>query len=135
MFIPIVIGALVKVTKGLKYGLEDLKITGQVETIQTTALLRSVSILRRVLETRRDLQSLRLRWKTISKRWGEKISNDQKTTTNNNNDNNKHHHYHHVVPPARISLALALVLLYRPSLLVGLQDYILYRYRAAVNRF
>ena len=51
MIIPIVIGALGKVTKRLVQGLEDLKITGQVETDQTTALLRSVRILRRVLET------------------------------------------------------------------------------------
>ena len=35
--IPIVIGALGTVTKGLLQGLEDLEITGQVETVQTTA--------------------------------------------------------------------------------------------------
>ena len=34
----IVIGALGTVTKCLLQGLEDLKISGQVETIQTTAL-------------------------------------------------------------------------------------------------
>ena len=60
MFIPIVIGALGTVTKGLTKGLEDLKIRGQVETIQTTALLRSARILRRVLETWGDLMSLRV---------------------------------------------------------------------------
>ena len=49
--IPIVIGALGIVTKGLVQGLEDLEITGRVEIIQTTALLRSARILRRVLET------------------------------------------------------------------------------------
>ena len=49
--ILIVIGALGTVTKGLVEGLEDLKITGRVETVQTTALLRSARILRRVLET------------------------------------------------------------------------------------
>ena len=38
--VPIVIGALGMVTKGLLKGLEDLKIGGRVETIQTTALLR-----------------------------------------------------------------------------------------------
>ena len=37
--IPLVIGALGTVTKGLVKGLEDLKIRGQVETIQTSALL------------------------------------------------------------------------------------------------
>ena len=50
-FMPIVIGAFGTVIKGLIKGLEDLEIAGQVETIQTTALLRSARILRRVLET------------------------------------------------------------------------------------
>ena len=49
--IPIVIDALGTITKGLVQGLEDLEITGRVETIQTTALLRAGRILRRVLET------------------------------------------------------------------------------------
>ena len=49
--IPIVIGAFGTVTKGLLKGLEDLEVGGRVETIQTTALLRTVRILRRVLET------------------------------------------------------------------------------------
>ena len=50
-FIPIVIGALDTVTKGLIKGLVDLEIRGRGETIQTTTLLRSVRIQRRVLET------------------------------------------------------------------------------------
>ena len=49
--IPIVISAFGTVTKGLVKGLEDLEIRGRVETIQTTALLRSARILRRVPET------------------------------------------------------------------------------------
>ena len=49
--IPIVIGAFGKVTKGLLKGLDDLEIRGRAETIQTTALLRTARILRRVLET------------------------------------------------------------------------------------
>ena len=49
--IPIVIGALCKITKGLVQGLEVLEITGRMETIQTIVLLRSARILRRVLET------------------------------------------------------------------------------------
>ena len=49
--IPIVIGVLGTVTKGLIKSLKDLEISGRVETIQTTALLRSARILRRVLET------------------------------------------------------------------------------------
>ena len=50
-FIPIVIGALGTVTEGLVLGLKDLEIRGQVETIQTSALLRSARILRIVQET------------------------------------------------------------------------------------
>ena len=49
--IPIVTGAFGTVTKGLLKGLEDLEVGGRVETIQTTALLRTARILRRVLET------------------------------------------------------------------------------------
>ena len=49
--IPIVIGAFVTVTKGLLKCLEDLEVGGRVETIQTTALLKTARILRRVLET------------------------------------------------------------------------------------
>ena len=49
--IPIVIRAFGTVTKGLLKGLEDLEVGGQVETIQTTALLKTARILRRVLET------------------------------------------------------------------------------------
>ena len=51
--IPIVIGDLRTVTKGFVKGLEDLEITGRVETIQIAAWLRSTKILRKVLETRR----------------------------------------------------------------------------------
>ena len=49
--IPIVIGVLGTVTERLVQGLEDVEIRGRVETIQTTGLLRSDRILRRVLET------------------------------------------------------------------------------------
>ena len=52
--IPILIGAVGTVTKGLLKGLEDLEVGGRVETIQTTALLKTARILRRVLETRGD---------------------------------------------------------------------------------
>ena len=58
--IPIVIDELKTIPKGLVKGLEDLEIRGQVVSIQTTALLRSSKILRRVLETRVDLLSLKL---------------------------------------------------------------------------
>ena len=49
--IPIAIGVHDTVTKRLIQGLEDLEIRGWMETIQTTSLLRSARILRRVLET------------------------------------------------------------------------------------
>ena len=60
--VPIVIGALGTITKGL----EDLEVGGRVETIQTTALLRIARILSWVLETWDDLLLLRIQWKTIS---------------------------------------------------------------------
>ena len=40
MIIPIIISALDTFTKGLVQGLEDLEITGRMDTVQTTALLR-----------------------------------------------------------------------------------------------
>ena len=64
--VPIVIGALDTITKGLFKGLEDLEVGGRVETIQTTVLLKTARILRRVLETWGDLLSLKLQWKNIS---------------------------------------------------------------------
>ena len=64
--IPSVIGAFGTVTKGLLKGLEDLEVGGRVETIQKAALLKTAKILRRVLETWGDLQSLNLQWKTLS---------------------------------------------------------------------
>ena len=64
--IPIVNGAFGTVTKGLLKGLEDLEVGGRVETIQTTALLRTARILKRVLDTWAELLSLKFQWKTIS---------------------------------------------------------------------
>ena len=63
--VPIVIGPLGRLTKWLLKGLEDLEVSGRVETIQTTALPRTARILRRVLETWGDLLSLKLQWKTL----------------------------------------------------------------------
>ena len=45
------VGAFGTVTKELLKGLEDLEVGGRVETIQTTALLKTTRILRGVLET------------------------------------------------------------------------------------
>ena len=70
--ISIVIGVLGTITKGWVQELEALGKWGRVETIQTTALLRSARILRRVLETWEDLLSLKLQWKTISYCWCKK---------------------------------------------------------------
>ena len=49
--IPIVIGAFGTITKGLIKELEDAEIRGLVETIETTVLLRTARILRRIPET------------------------------------------------------------------------------------
>ena len=49
--IPIVIGALGTVTKGLIKGLEDLEIKRRVEIIKSTALMRTARIPKRVLKT------------------------------------------------------------------------------------
>ena len=57
---PIVISALSIVTEGLIQGEEDLEIRGRVEKTETTALLRSARILRRVLDTSEDLLSFKL---------------------------------------------------------------------------
>ena len=49
--VPVVIGLLSTVTKGVVQGPEDLEIRGRVETIQTTVSLRSPRRVRRVQET------------------------------------------------------------------------------------
>ena len=54
------IGAFSIVTKELLKGLEDLEEGGQEKTIQTTTLLRTARILRRVQETWGDLLLLKL---------------------------------------------------------------------------
>ena len=49
--IPIVFGALGTINEALIKGLKKIEIRGQVEAIETISLLRSIRILRRVLET------------------------------------------------------------------------------------
>ena len=83
--VPIVIGALGTVTKGLLKGLEDLEVGGRVETIQMTALLRTARILRRVQETWVDLLSLKLQWKPSA---NTDVENSKWVNDNNNNNNN-----------------------------------------------
>ncbi len=48
---PIMIGVFGTVTKGLLKRLEDLEVGSRMENIQTTTLLKTARILRRVLET------------------------------------------------------------------------------------
>ena len=48
--IPVVTGAFGNITKGLLKGLEELEVGGRVKIVQTTALLRTARVLRRVLE-------------------------------------------------------------------------------------
>ena len=50
MVIPVVIGALGTIPNGSEMGLDELKISRQIETIQTTALLVLTGILRKVPE-------------------------------------------------------------------------------------
>ena len=52
--IPIVSNAHGAFTKGFVKGLDDLEIRGRVETVQSTALVRSAKILRSVLENEVD---------------------------------------------------------------------------------
>ena len=78
---PIVIGAFGIVTKGLLKGLEDLEIGGRVETIQTSTLLRTARILRRVgrLEEISCHSNFSGRPSALA---------DMKKKNNNDNDNN-----------------------------------------------
>ena len=57
--IPIVISVLETVSEGLERRLGELEIEGQIDANQSKALLRSIKILRRVLETLGDLLLLR----------------------------------------------------------------------------
>ena len=60
------IGTPGTIPKELVKGLKDLKIRRRVETIQITTLLKSVRILRIVLEIRGNLLTLRLLKEAIS---------------------------------------------------------------------
>ena len=55
--ILIVIGALATIKKGLIRCLDELEIGEKTETLETAASLRATRILRKVLETFRDLLS------------------------------------------------------------------------------
>ena len=83
--IPIVIGAFGMVTKGLLKDQEDLGVGGGVKTIQTTALLKTARILRRVLETCGDLRRLPVTQSPVK---DPQLTLLWKTLMNNNNNNN-----------------------------------------------
>ena len=79
--IPVVVGALGTVLNGLERRLEESEIRRKIKTIQTITLLRSARILKRVMETWGNLQSLRLQWK-------QKQVGKSRNKSNNNNYNN-----------------------------------------------
>ena len=56
---------------------EKLEISGRIDTIQTTASLRSVWIFRRVLVTWGDLLSHNLLWKITNLRWFEELEGSE----------------------------------------------------------
>ena len=61
--IPIVDGILGIIPKNLEKREDELDISGRIETILMTALIKSVRILWRILEIWGDLQSFKLLWK------------------------------------------------------------------------
>ena len=62
-FIPVIVGVLGTVDKNLKKRLCELKMKRRIEILQTTTLLKSVTILRRVLLIWRDMLSFSFPWK------------------------------------------------------------------------
>ena len=65
--IRIEIGVLRTVNKGLELGQKELEIRRQVETTQTTALLRLASVLRKVLKNFKDLITHRKAIKSVNR--------------------------------------------------------------------
>ena len=68
--ILIVIGTLEWVPKCLETGVEKLEISERIEIVPTTV---SARVFKRLPKNWGDLLSLSLQWKTISKRWCEKL--------------------------------------------------------------
>ena len=85
--VPIVICAFGTVTKGLLKGLEDLEVSGRVETIQMTVLLKTARILRRVLET--CCHSISSEKPSADA----DVKNSKRVYNNNNNNNNNNKSY------------------------------------------
>ena len=80
--ILIVISALRTIPKSFRKGLDELEIEGGVETIQITAFLRTIRILRSVLLTRRVFVSLRLPGKTRIMRYDETSDSNERPLAN-----------------------------------------------------
>ena len=87
------IGAFGTVTNGLLNGLEDLEVGERVKTIQTTALLRTARILRRVLDTWGDYHSNSSERPSanadVKNSKGVNINNNNNNNNDNNNNNSK----------------------------------------------
>ena len=81
--IPTVIGALETSPEAWKGGLEALEIREWIVIFQTTAKMRSARILRKVLETWRDLLSIRLQWRPPANTGVKKIHKDYNNYHNN----------------------------------------------------
>ena len=79
---PIEVSAPGTVSKGQEKRLGKLDLRGRIRTIQTTVMLRSSRICRRVLETGGELLLLRLQWKARK----EHDDDDDDDDNNNNND-------------------------------------------------
>ena len=83
------VGVFGILTKGLLKGLEDFEVGRRVETIQTTASLKTARIQRRVLETWRELLSLKLQWKpsaNADEKNSKRVYNNNNYSNNNNLD-------------------------------------------------
>ena len=89
--IPIVIGALGTAPKGLERGLEELEIRGRIETVQTTALLRSVILQDFSQKSIGDLKKLAVTQTPVKDNqlilvWGTRKEYNNDNNNNNNND-------------------------------------------------
>ena len=88
--VPIVIGALGTITKGFLNSLEDLKVDGRVETIQTTALLKrpvSWDESRRLEETWCHSSSREKPSGNTDVKKSKEVNNNYNNSINNNNNN------------------------------------------------
>ena len=87
--IPIILNELGTMPKSFKRDLKVLEIRLRIEIIQTSALLKLAIILRRVLETRGDLQLLRFQGKTVCKPGSKKETLEEYKNNNRPRRENK----------------------------------------------